>query len=170
TGSDRLAQLAASLSSASETDCLMPNAPFEGMTDGEAIWQKIAEPLRGRVIFVDVWGTWCGPCRADLKNHTENLHRALADLPVTYVYLCNRSTDEAWRSCIAEYGLVLPHTLHYNLPPAQQAALEKYLKVEHYPTYILFAPDGSRATAPDQELQIYNPTFLRQQVKVLSGN
>ena len=169
TGSDRLARLAASLSSASETDCLMPNAPFEGMTDGEAIWKKIAEPLRGRVIFVDVWGTWCGPCRADLKNHTENLHRALADLPVTYVYLCNRSTDEAWRSCIAEYGLVLPHTLHYNLPPAQQAALEKYLKVEHYPTYILFAPDGSRATAPDQELQIYNPTFLRQQVKVLLG-
>ena len=169
TGSDRLARLAASLSSASETDCLMPNAPFEGMTDGEAIWQKIAESLRGRVIFVDVWGTWCGPCRADLKNHTESLHRALADLPVTYVYLCNRSSDEAWRSCIAEYGLVLPHTLHYNLPPIQQTALEKYLKVEHYPTYILFAPDGIRATAPDQEPQPYNPTFLRQQVKVLLG-
>ena len=165
--SDHLASLAASLASATEAECLMPNEPFEGMTDGAEIWAKIAEPLQGRVVFVDVWGTWCAPCRADLKNHTQVLHRTLADLPVTYIYLCNRSTDEAWRSCIAEYGLVLPHTLHYNLPLAQQAALQKHLQVESYPTYILFRPDGTRATTPDQEPRPYDPQSVRRQVERL---
>ncbi|MBP3228900.1 MAG: hypothetical protein J6M53_09000 [Bacteroidaceae bacterium] len=118
--SDELERLAASLATASEADCLQPNAPFEGMTDGEAIWAKIMEPLRGRAVYVDVWGTWCGPCKQALKNFTESLHNALTDLPVTYVYLCNRSEDAAWRSCIAEYGLIQPHTLQ--LQPTRRPA------------------------------------------------
>ncbi len=167
--SDELAGFAASLAEAEETGCLQDSAPFAGMTDGEEIWKKIVEPLRGRVVFVDVWGTWCGPCKADLKHHTQALHSALAGLPVSYVYLCNRSKDDAWRSCIAEYGLVLPHSLHYNLPLEQQAALEKYLQVEYFPTYILFRPDGTRATTPDQQPRPYDPASVRRQVEVAMG-
>ncbi|MBR1711994.1 MAG: TlpA family protein disulfide reductase [Alloprevotella sp.] len=163
--SNELAGFAASLAEAEKTGCLQDSAPFEGMTDGAEIWKKIMEPLRGRVVFVDVWGTWCGPCKADLKHHTQALHRALADLPVSYVYLCNRSTDEAWRSCIAEYGLALPHSLHYNLPAEQQAALEQYLQVDSYPTYILFRTDGTRATTPEQEPRPYDPASVRRQVE-----
>ena len=167
--SDELAAYAASLAEATEADCLQDSAPFADMTDGAEIWKKIVEPLRGRVVFVDVWGTWCGPCRADLEHYTQTLHSTLAGLPVSYVYLCNRSSDDAWRSCIAEYGLVLPHSLHYNLPPEQQAALEKYHQVEHYPTYILFRPDGTRATTPDQEPRPYDPASVRRQVEDAMG-
>ena len=162
--SDELARLAASLEEATDDDGLQSNAPFEGMTNGAEIWAKIAEPLRGRVIYVDIWGTWCAPCRFDLKHSTAPLHKALADLPVSYVFLCNRSTDEAWRSCIAEYALLQPHSLHYNLPAEQQAALEKFLQVDGYPTYILFRPDGTRATPPNQKPRPYNPSAVRAAV------
>ena len=162
--SDELARLAASLEEATDDDGLQSNAPFEGMTNGAEIWAKIAEPLRGRVIYVDIWGTWCAPCRFDLKHSTAPLHKALADLHVSYVFLCNRSTDEAWRSCIAEYALLQPHSLHYNLPAEQQAALEKFLQVDGYPTYILFRPDGTRATPPNQKPRPYNPSAVRAAV------
>lgn len=162
--SDELARLAASLEEATDDDGLQSNAPFEGMTNGAEIWAKIAEPLRGRVIYVDIWGTWCAPCRFDLKHSTAPLHEALSDLPVSYVFLCNRSTDEAWRSCIAEYDLLQPHSLHYNLPAEQQAALEKFLQVDGYPTYILFRPDGTRATPPDEKPRPYNPSAVRAAV------
>ena len=162
--STELSHLAAGLAGNTEFGCLKDNAPFEGMTNGAEIWAKIAEPLRGRVIYVDIWGTWCGPCRFDLKHNTAPLHKALSDLPVSYVFLCNRSTDEAWRSCIAEYDLLQPHSLHYNLPAEQQAALEKFLQVDGYPTYILFRPDGTRATPPDEKPRPYNPSAVRAAV------
>jgi len=68
---------------------------------------------------------------------------------VTFLYLCNNSSDASWRSVIAEYQLTAPNSLHYNLPTDQQAALERYLGVAHYPTYILFDPQGRRVPGPE---------------------
>lgn len=146
---------------------LMPNEPLKGLTDGKEIFDKIIAPYRGRIIFVDFWGTWCGPCKIDLKNHTHPLHQTLSDLPVTYLYLCNGSKTEAWRSTIAEYNLTGEHIIHYNLPDAQQSAVEKYLHVSHFPTYIIFDRDGQRVTTEDNEPKPYNPEAVREAVKKL---
>lgn len=145
---------------------LMPNEPLANLTDGKEIFEKIIAPYRGRILYVDFWGTWCGPCKIDLKNFTHPLHRALSDLPVTYLYLCNRSTVEAWRSTIVEYNLSAEHSIHYNLPAAQQKAVEDYLQVRHFPTYIIFDRDGKRVTTPDNEPQPYSPNEVR---KVMEG-
>ena len=145
---------------------LMPNEPLANLTDGKEIFEKIIAPYRGRILYVDFWGTWCGPCKIDLKNFTHPLHQALADLPVTYLYLCNGSTVEAWRSTIVEYNLSAEHCIHYNLPAAQQKAVEDYLQVHHFPTYIIFDRDGKRVTTPDNEPKPYNSDEVR---KVMEG-
>ena len=36
--------------------------------------------------------------------------------------------------------------------------------MEHYPTYILFRPDGTRATPPDREPKPYNSNAVREAV------
>ena len=141
---------------------LMPNEPLEGLTEGKEIFDKIIAPYRGRIVFVDFWGTWCGPCKIDLKNYTHPLHQALSDLPVTYLYLCNGSKTEAWRSTIAEYNLTGDHLVHYNLPAVQQSAVEKYLHVSHFPTYIIFDQEGRRVTTEDSEPKPYNPEAVRR--------
>ncbi|MBR1800047.1 MAG: hypothetical protein IJ767_00920 [Bacteroidaceae bacterium] len=141
---------------------LMPNEPLKGLTDGKEIFDKIIAPYRGRIVYVDFWGTWCGPCKMDLKNHTHPLHQALSDLPVTYLYLCNGSQTEAWRSTIAEYNLTGEHLVHYNLPAAQQSAVEKYLHVSHFPTYIIFDREGQRVTTEDCEPKPYHPEAVRR--------
>ena len=46
---------------------LRPSTDVEGMSDGEKILRKIIEPYKGRIIYVDIWGTWCGPCKRNLK-------------------------------------------------------------------------------------------------------
>jgi hypothetical protein len=49
------------------SECLRPSSDVEGLTDGEAILRKILEPYKGRIVYLDIWGTWCGPCKDKLK-------------------------------------------------------------------------------------------------------
>jgi thiol-disulfide isomerase/thioredoxin len=145
--------------------CLMPNEPLAGLTDGKEIMERILAPLRGCIVYLDVWGTWCGPCKLNLKHFTKPLHEMLGDLPVTFLYLCNNSTDESWMSTIAEYELTGDHSVHYNLPASQQQAVEHYLRVEHYPTYIIFDREGHRVDG--DEPKPYNLEELKARMAAL---
>lgn len=115
---------------------IRPSSDVEGLTDGEAIFRKIIEPYKGRLIYLDVWGTWCSPCKKALKE-SHKLKEALKDCEMIYLYLCNRSTDESWKNVIKEYNLMGENCIHYNLPEPQQSAVENYLNVHSYPTYKL---------------------------------
>jgi thiol-disulfide isomerase/thioredoxin len=113
----------------------------KNMSDGEKILRKLTEPYRGRYILVDVWGTWCTPCKAALAKSKEEFER-LAPYNMVFLYLANRSSDETWKNVIKEYNVVGENVAHYNLPYAQQTAVENFLKVSSYPTYKLISPDG----------------------------
>lgn len=40
--------------------------------------------LRGEVVVVNIWGSWCGPCRAEMAD-LEEVHQATRDLGVRFV-------------------------------------------------------------------------------------
>lgn len=31
--------------------------------DADELWHTLIDPYKGKVIYVDIWGTWCGPCK-----------------------------------------------------------------------------------------------------------
>ena len=115
---------------------------LDSLTDGQEVFQKLILPYRGRVIYVDVWGTWCGPCREEME-HLPTLHEALNGLPVTYMYLANNSPEELWQKSTVRYGLNHADCVNLRLSNSQQQAVEHYLKVHGYPTYVIVAPDGT---------------------------
>lgn len=115
---------------------------IEGMSDGEQLLRKLTEPYRGKLILLDVWGTWCGPCKAALANSKEEYER-LKDYDIVYLYLCNGSTDESWQNVIKQYDLVGDNIVHYNLPEAQQSAIENFLGVTGFPTYKIIDREGN---------------------------
>ena len=121
---------------------LRPSTAIENMSDGEAILRKLIEPYKGRIIYLDVWGTWCGPCKAALRE-SYKLKEALKDYDIVYLYLANRSPEESWKNVIKEYNLAGPNCVHYNLPADQQSAIEHYLNVNAYPTYKLIDRQGN---------------------------
>ena len=113
-----------------------------GMSDGEQILRKITEPYRGKIVYIDVWGSWCHPCLENLQ-HAGELKEALKDYDIVYLYLASGTTDSAWKGVIKEYNLAGPNCVHYNLPANQQNLVEQYLKVSGYPTYRLLNRNGA---------------------------
>ena len=124
------------------SDCLRPSSDVEGLTDGEAILRKILEPFKGRIVYLDIWGTWCGPCKDKLKESWK-VKEALKNYDIVYLYLANRSPEESWKNVIKEYNLTGPNCVHYNLPKEQQHAVERFLNVDGFPTYRLIDKQGN---------------------------
>ena len=111
------------------------------LSEGEALLKKIIEPYKGKFVLLDIWGTWCAPCKEALSHSTEEYAR-LKDYDIQYLYLANRSPQESWENVIKEYNVSGPNVAHYNLPQEQQSAIERHLGVNSFPTYKLFNREG----------------------------
>ena len=121
---------------------LMSSKDVADMSDGEKILRKLIEPYKGNMVLIDVWGTWCSPCRQALS-HSKELYNRMAQYDIVFLYLANRSDDESWKNVIKEYEVTGDNVVHYNLPDVQQSAVENFLKVNGYPTYRLIDRNGN---------------------------
>ena len=120
---------------------IRPSTDVEGLTDGKDILDKLVAPYKGKIVYIDIWGTWCGPCKDKLKE-SHKLKAELKDYDIVYLYLANRSAEDSWKNIIGEYDLTKPNCVHYNLPKEQQRAIEKYVELTGYPTYRLIDKQG----------------------------
>lgn len=120
---------------------LKSNNDVANMSDGEQILRKLTEPYRGRLVLLDIWGTWCGPCKAALS-HSQEEYERLKDYNLVYLYLANRSPEDGWKNVIKEYNITGENVVHYNLPADQQSAVEHFLQVHSWPTYKLIDRNG----------------------------
>ena len=134
-----------------------------GMTEGEEILKKLLEPYKGKIVLIDVWGTWCSPCKATLS-HSQQLYDRLSKYDMQYVYFANRSPKDSWENIIKEYNVTGPNVAHFNLPEEQQSAIERYLKVNSFPTYKLIAPQGN---VLDIKVSPFNLQALEEVIKML---
>lgn len=124
------------------TASLMTNEHLEDCQTGEALLAGILKPYKGKLVFVDVWGTWCSPCKEEMK-HGPAIVQAMKGEEVVFLYLANRSPKASWENVIKEYGLTGGQMVHYNLPEAQQDMLERHLQVKYYPSYFLIDREGN---------------------------
>ena len=136
------------------------------MSDGEKILRKLIEPYKGKIILLDIWGTWCGPCKAALS-HSQEEYERLDPYDMVFLYLANRSSNESWKNVIKEYNVTGDNVVHYNLPDEQQSAVEHFLKVSSFPTYKLIDEEGNIL---DVDADPRNLNRLEQLVKLMKGN
>ncbi len=85
-----------------------PARPFElALFDGGTL---TLEELRGQVVMVDFWASWCPPCRAEAPTLAQ-VYREYRDQGVKFVGVAIWDTAEDAQAYIREFGVTYPNGL-----------------------------------------------------------
>lgn len=74
-----------------------PSPVFSGeTTDGKTV---TLSDLKGKYIYIDVWATWCGPCRGELP-HLKELEEKYRGKEIEFVSLSCDQNKGAWKKMV----------------------------------------------------------------------
>ncbi|MCP9611401.1 TlpA family protein disulfide reductase [Coprobacter tertius] len=114
---------------------------FKDFEDAKILLKELLKPYNGKVVYLDIWGTWCGPCRENMALMPD-IEKELSGKDVIFMYLANNSPEDTWKSFIKKTGLSGENIVHYRLPDHQQRMIENLLSVSEYPSYFIFDKKG----------------------------
>lgn len=109
-----------------------------GEVSDEDLFASIISKFSGKVLLVDFWATWCGPCRMANKEMIP-MKEELKDKDIVYLYITGETSPlKTWENMIPDI-----HGEHYRVTAAQWNFLGKSFNVSGVPTYLIIDREGN---------------------------
>ncbi|MGM9735714.1 MAG: TlpA family protein disulfide reductase [Candidatus Cryptobacteroides sp.] len=113
---------------------------------GAKAWiDSVLAPHKGKVVMIDLWNTWCAPCRSSIALNEPYKNGELSSEDIVWIYIADESSN------LAKYVEMIESIRgeHYLLTASQKKELSALLGVDGIPFYVLAERDGSYASRPD---------------------
>lgn len=120
----------------------LPYLPKLDTPDGQTVEMK---DLLGKVLYIDVWATWCGPCQKEIPNFAAAQKRFAGNKNIEFISISVDEDRDAW---VAQLKRENPAWRQFRLTPEENQQFSKALAINGIPRFILVAPDGT-LIAPD---------------------
>lgn len=96
------------------------------------------ENLKGNLVYIDFWATWCGPCRHELP-FLEDVEKAYKGKKVTFISMSVDDDMFAWDKMVKEKKM-MGLQLHAN--GAWNSTVAKDYQIKGIPTFVLIDDKG----------------------------
>lgn len=101
----------------------------------EHTFERLIAESHHKVIYVDVWATWCPPCLREMK-HLRKMEKRLENESIEFVSLCVSSPYPQWALTV---DLPENRSANYWLDDRAQAELDRYIRVRSFPRFFVLS-------------------------------
>jgi thiol-disulfide isomerase/thioredoxin len=123
------------------------------------VMDSIITTNQGKVIYLDCWATWCGPCKAEMSRSKQLLQNTNPD-QVAFVFVCVDSDKKNWEKTLKELDI---KGQHYFLTKEQSDEFRKVFNIRAVPYYCLFDKSGIIVDKGNH----LRPDFIKEKLKSL---
>jgi uncharacterized protein (TIGR03435 family) len=122
---------------------LAPDFTVENISASKPTTVRLSE-LRGNIVILEFWATWCAPCRLAMK-HLDTLAQAFKREPVRFLAITKESS-----SLVRRFAKSNPSPMWLSLDA--EAKAHKLYKVDDIPHTVVIGKDGRilAVTEPDE--------------------
>lgn len=107
--------------------------------DNELKFGEMLEKYKGKVVYLDIWTPWCGPCRREMPN-SKILKEKLKNEPIEIVYIsADGGKINDWEK---RYKITFSVKNHYAFQKGLQAGMLKFIGTSGIPVYMIFDKRG----------------------------
>ncbi|MEA1886559.1 MAG: TlpA disulfide reductase family protein [Bacteroidota bacterium] len=100
---------------------------------------EMMSKYRGNIVYLDLWGMGCGPCRAAMP-YSKILREKLGKLPVKFVFVSVEPVDDAaWNKV---YEATFTKENHYIMKNGFNSRLLNFMEINWVPNYMIFDKEG----------------------------
>lgn len=96
---------------------------------------KLPDQLRGKVVLVDFWASWCGPCKGSFPI-LEDLHKTYGDKGLVVLGVNLDETRKAMDDFLSK------HKVTFNIVRDQHQKMVKTVSINTMPTSLLIDHEG----------------------------
>ena len=105
----------------------------------ENILQTILNKYKGKAVLIDIWATWCGPCKAG-HQAMKSWKKELKGKDIQFVYITSPSSPlKTWQEMIKDID-----GEHYYLTKEQYNYILNHYDSDGIPTYAIYDAEGNQ--------------------------
>jgi len=85
---------------------LKPGNPAPAFTLTDEKGKSVSlNDFKGKVVYIDFWGVYCGPCIYEIENYSDKLHEKYKNADVVFLNICVDSKETIWKAALKKYHL-----------------------------------------------------------------
>ncbi len=153
-------------------DSLTNNHPYNGQPAPIFIFEDVygkqicLKDFRGKYVMIDIWATWCGPCKKQFP-FLKEMERKLKGCDIVFVSMSSDEQKEktTWKRMVQD---LQPGDINLITNNGFNDPFIQYYKLEYIPHFMLIGPDGRMISYSYRKPR--DPLFIMYLQQLLKNN